>query len=391
MTCDFEKQIDRHHTSCVKYDMMMRDFGREDLLPMWVADMDVAAPDFILEDIRRRLEHPILGYTFGDASYFEAIRHWLEKRYAVRAERDELHYIPGIVAGIAFCIQAFTRENDPIVVMTPVYPPFLDLPRHGQRELRCSPLQDTDGRFRIDFDDLERRLEGARMLILSNPHNPGGRVWSPDELRRIAGLCARHRVMVIADEIHADLTLPGHRHTSFSTVSEEARKISVTFIAPSKTFNIAGLSSSVAYIPDENLRRTFFRYIDGYELANGNLFAYVGAESAFRKGEEWLGQLLEFLQGNIDFAIAYIREHLPQVKVMRPEASFLLWMDFSATGLSHDELKERLIQKGKIALNDGTVFGGDAYGNCFRMNIGCPRATLEEGLRRIALALSDGK
>lgn len=389
MTYDFEKQIDRHHTSCVKYDMMMRDFGREDLLPMWVADMDVAAPDFILDDIRKRLEHPVLGYTFGDRSYFEAIRHWLEKRYAVCARKEELHYIPGIVAGIAFCIQAFTREDDPIVVMTPVYPPFLDLPRHGKRELRCSPLRICEGRFWIDFEDLERQLEGARLLILSNPHNPGGRVWNPEELRHIADCCARHGVMVISDEIHADLTLPGFCHTSFSTVSEDARKISITFIAPSKTFNIAGLSSSVAYIPDETLRRTFFQYIDGYELANGNLFAYIGAESAFSKGEEWLGQLIEFLHGNIDYAIRFLHEHLPKIRVMRPEASFLLWMDFSATGLSHDEIKERLIQKGKIALNDGLSFGGEAYGNCFRMNIGCPRSVLEDGLQRIEEALSE--
>lgn len=389
MKYNFEEQIDRHRTSCVKYDMMMRDFGSEDLLPMWVADMDVATPGFILEDLRRRLEHPVLGYTFGDTAYFEAIQHWLEKRYTIHAEREELHYIPGIVAGIAFCLQAFTRENDPITVMTPVYPPFLDLPRHGHRELRCSPLQIRDGRFVIDFKDLESRLQGSKLLILSNPHNPGGRVWSPDELRQIASLCAKYQVTVIADEIHADLTLPGHSHTSFSTVSDEAREFSITFIAPSKTFNIAGLSSSVAYIPNENLRQTFFRYIDGYELANGNLFAYVGAQSAFNKGEEWLQQLLPFLQGNINYSIDFLREHLPQVKVMRPEASFLLWMDFSATGLPHAEIRERLIQKGKIALNDGLAFGGNRYEGCFRMNIGCPRSTLEDGLQRIVKALKD--
>lgn len=389
MIYDFEKQIDRHHTSCVKYDMMTRDFGRDDLQPMWVADMDVATPDFILDDLRKRLEHPVLGYTFGDSAYVESIQHWLEKRYAIHALKEELHYIPGIVAGIAFCLQAFTRENDPVVVMTPVYPPFLNLPLHGKRELCCSPLQIADGRFVLDFDDLEQRIEGARMLILSNPHNPGGRVWSPDELRHIASLCARHKVIVIADEIHADLTLPGHNHTSFSTVSEEARENSITFIAPSKTFNIAGLSSSIAYIPNEALRQTFFHYIDGYELANGNLFAYIGTQSAFSKGEAWLGQFLEFLQGNIQYTRSFVRKHLPEIRVMLPEASFLLWMDFSATGLSHEELRERLIQKGKIALNDGMSFGGESYKGFFRMNIGCPRSVLEEGLHRIVKALSN--
>ena len=387
MQYDFDKCWDRRGTSCVKYDMMDSFFGSDGLLPMWVADMDIATPDFILDDLRKRLEHPFLGYTFGGTSYREAVLQWLEKHYSVNAKEDEIHYIPGIVAGIAFCLQAFTREGDAVVVTTPVYPPFLNLPQHGHRELRCSPLQIRNGRFSIDYDDFEQRLQGARLLILSNPHNPGGTVWSPEELQRIAALCEKHHVTVISDEIHADLTLPGHRHTSYSTVSEAARSHSITFIAPSKTFNIAGLSSSVAYIADHGLREKLFGYIDGYELANGNVFAYTGAESAFRHGEPWLAQLLEYLENNICYAIKHLQKHIPEVKIMWPEASFLLWMDFSALGLTHDGLRRRFIEKAHVALNDGTAFGGKKYECHFRMNIGCPRPMLEEGIQRMCDAL----
>ena len=384
---DFDRIWERKGTSCVKHDMMERDFGRNDLLPMWVADMDFAVPDCILDDLRRRLEHPILGYTFGGESYQEAVLQWLETRHDIRAAAHEIHYIPGIVAGIAFCLQALTREGEAVVVTTPVYPPFLNLPRHGHRELRCSPLRIREGRFAIDFDDLEQRLQGARLLILSNPHNPGGTVWDNGTLQQLADLCDRHQVTVISDEIHADLTLPGFRHTSYATVSDKARNHSITFIAPSKTFNIAGLSSSVAYIPNPQLRQTFFDYIDGYELANGNLFAYIGAESAFRHGGPWLESLQQYLQENICHAIAYLHRELPAVRVMRPEASFLLWMDFSALGLPHDELRRRFIHEAQVALNDGTAFGGTGYEGCFRMNVGCPRSLLDEGLQRIVRCL----
>ncbi|MBO4402997.1 MAG: PatB family C-S lyase [Bacteroidales bacterium] len=386
---NFDQIIDRHHTSCLKYDMMGCNFGREDLMPLWIADMDFASPDFVFEALRKRMEHPVLGYTFGSDSYFEAIQQWLLKHYSITARKEELHFIPGIVAGIAFTLQAFTKENDAVLIMTPVYPPFSLLPNHGKRELRCNKLKTVSGQFAIDFEDLDKQLKGTKVLILCNPHNPGGRVWSPEELKGIAQLCAKHHVLVISDEIHADLTLPPHRHTSFPTCCKEAEALSITFMAPSKTFNIAGMASSVAYVPNPELRKAFFGYIDGYELANGNVFAYTAAEAAFRHGEEWLRQALEYLQGNIDYAIESLHRHLPMVNVMRPQASFLLWMDFKATGLCHDEVKKRLLSDAHLALNDGTTFGGDDYACCFRMNIGCPRSVLEEALQRLYAAFSD--
>lgn len=380
---DFDQIIDRHNTASVKYDMMQRDFGREDLLPMWVADMDFKSPDFVLDAIKKRLEHPVLGYTFGNDSYFEAYQQWLAKRYNITANKSELHYIPGIVPGIAFSLQTFTKENDPVVIMTPVYPPFSSLPKHGNRLLRCSRLLVENETYQIDFEDLEKNLKGAKMLILCNPHNPGGRVWKKEELCKIAELCAKNNVIVVSDEIHADLTLPSYHHTSFSAACDLAKEISITFMAPSKTFNIAGMASSIAYVPNQELKDAFFGYIDGYELANGNVFAYTAAEAAFRNGEDWLRQELDYLQANINYALDSLKQHLPKVKVIRPQASFVLWMNFKDLGMTHEEVKKRLIERAHLALNDGLTFGGEEYSCCFRMNVGCPRATLEEGLRRL--------
>ena len=381
---DFDEIIPRKGTNCVKHDALQQFFGSDDLLPMWVADMDFRSPDFVMEALRRRCEHEVLGYPTAPDSYWHAVIDWLRRHYHITALRDELHFIPGIVAGIAFVLQAMTHPGDGILVTTPVYPPFLTLPKNGQRQLVCSPLKVVDGRFAIDFDDFEWRARQSRWLVLSNPHNPGGTVWDKETLSRIADICYRNNVNVISDEIHADMTLPPHQHISFSTVSDNARNISITFIAPSKTFNIAGLGSSVCYCPNEQLRQRFFGYLDGYGLAGGDIFAYVGAEAAYSHGEEWLQQLLAYLKGNVECLRTFLAERLPQVKAVLPEASYLAWLDFSAMGLDHEEIRNRLLQRARVALNDGTTFGGNDYRGCFRLNLGCPRATLLEALERIA-------
>ena len=381
---DFDEIIPRKGTNCVKHDALQQFFGSDDLLPMWVADMDFRSPDFVMEALRRRCEHEVLGYPTAPDSYWHAVIDWLRRHYHITALRDELHFIPGIVAGIAFVLQAMTHPGDGILVTTPVYPPFLTLPKNGQRQLVCSPLKVVDGRFAIDFDDFDWRARQSRWLVLSNPHNPGGTVWDKETLSRIADICYRNNVNVISDEIHADMTLPPHQHTSFSTVSDNARNISITFIAPSKTFNIAGLGSSVCYCPNEQLRQRFFGYLDGYGLAGGDIFAYVGAEAAYSHGEEWLQQLLVYLKGNVECLRTFLAERLPQVKAVLPEASYLAWLDFSAMGLDHEEIRNRLLQRARVALNDGTTFGGNDYRGCFRINLGCPRATLLEALERIA-------
>lgn len=381
---DFDEIIPRKGTNCVKHDALQQFFGSDDLLPMWVADMDFRSPDFVMEALRRRCEHEVLGYPTAPDSYWHAVIDWLRRHYHITALRDELHFIPGIVAGIAFVLQAMTHPGDGILVTTPVYPPFLTLPKNGQRQLVCSPLKVVDGRFAIDFDDFEWRARQSRWLVLSNPHNPGGTVWDKETLSRIADICYRNNVNVISDEIHADMTLPPHQHISFSTVSDNARNISITFIAPSKTFNIAGLGSSVCYCPNEQLRQRFFGYLDGYGLAGGDIFAYVGAEAAYSHGEEWLQQLLVYLKGNVECLRTFLAERLPQVKAVLPEASYLAWLDFSDMGLDHEEIRNRLLQRAHVALNDGITFGGNDYRGCFRINLGCPRATLLEALERIA-------
>ena len=384
MKYNFDEIISRKGTDCVKHDALKQFFGSDDLLPMWVADMDFRSPDFVMEALRRRCEHEVLGYAIPSEGYWNAVSGWLQRHYHIAASREELHFIPGIVAGIAFVIMAMTNPGDGIMVTTPVYPPFLNLPQNNHRQLVCSPLKIEDGRFAIDFEDMEWRARQCRWLILSNPHNPGGTVWDEETLRRVADICYRNNVSVISDEIHADMVLPGHRHVSFSTVNDNARNISITFIAPSKTFNIAGLGSSVCYCPNEHLRQRFFGYLNSYEVANGYIFAFVGAEAAYSKGEEWLHQMLEYLQGNVECLRSFLAERLPQVKAILPEASYLAWLDFSAMGLEHEVIKERFINQAHIALNDGTTFGGKDYRCCFRINLGCPRATLMEALGRMA-------
>lgn len=385
---NFDEIIPRKGTDCVKHDALLQFFGSDDLLPMWVADMDFRSPDFVMDALRKRCEHEVLGYAVASESYWNTMRSWLSGHYCISSTREELHFIPGIVAGIAFVLQAMSQPGDGILLTTPVYPPFLNLPTFAQRRLECSPLKVVEGRFEIDFEDLERRAKSCKWMILSNPHNPGGTIWGEEVLRKVADICHRNGVRVIADEIHADMALAGRKHVSFSTVSAEAKEISITFIAPSKTFNIAGLSSSVCYCPNDEMRKAFYGYLDGFELANGNIFAFVGAETAFKHGEAWLKEMLAYLQGNVEFLRDYLKREMPQVKAVLPEASYLAWLDFSALGLTHTELKHAIYNRAKVALNDGTAFGGDDYRCCFRINLGCPQATLNEALDRISTALT---
>ena len=384
---NFDEIIDRRGTGCVKHDMMDRIWGTNDLLPMWVADMDFRSPDFVMDALRRRCDHEVLGYSFGTKEYFDVMLSWLQRHYAITAQASQLHYIPGIVAGIAFALQAFTAVGDKVLILTPVYPPFVHLPQGSGRTLVCSPLKIENGRFAIDFDDLREKAKGCNMMILANPHNPGGTVWSADELRQIAHICAENGVLILDDEIHADLTLPGYSHTAFPIVSQQAAEHCIMFYSPSKTFNIAGLSSSVCYIPNDDIRKRYFGYLDTYEVANGNVFAYVGAEAAFANGEEWLRQLLDYLAANVRFTADFIHNEMPLLEAVMPEASYLAWLDFTAYGHSHEETKRRLCETARVALNDGTDFGGTNYKNCFRLNLGCPRATLQEALKRIKKAM----
>ena len=384
---NFDEIIERKGTNCFKWDALQAMYGRGDVTPMWVADMDFRSPDFVMEAIRKRCDHEVLGYTMPSDGYWQAVTAWLEKHYNIQATKNDLHFIPGIVAGIAYTLLCLTKPGDKILVTTPVYPPFINLPKESGRILVCSPLKINNGRFEIDFEDFEQKAEGCKTFIMSNPHNPAGTIWGTEVLRRIADICESHNVIVISDEIHADLTLPGHRHVSYSTVSESAQKNSITFMAPSKTFNIAGLGSSICYIADAGIRKHFFGWLDALGIAGGNIFAFTAAEAAFRDGEEWLQQMLGYLHENVRTLEQFLKERMPRVKTVLPEASYLAWLDFSNYGIAHEEIKDKLLNEAKVALNDGITFGGKMYEHCFRLNIGCPKQILLDALNRIADAM----
>ncbi|MBQ9418410.1 MAG: PatB family C-S lyase [Bacteroidales bacterium] len=384
---DFNTPFDRRHTDCVKYDLLPHLYGRDDLLPLWVADTDFPSPSCVLDALRRRLDHPFLGYPMPSASYWESLCQWLLRHYRISTSPQELHFIPGIVAGISYTLLCLTQPGDRVLTLAPVYPPFFRIPRGCGREVEASPLQVHDGRFVIDFDDFERRAQGCRLFILANPHNPAGTLWNSEDLKRIADICHQAGLIVVADEIHADLTLPGHHHTSYSTVSPSAADHSITFFAPSKTFNIAGLASSACYIPNPDLRSRFFAWLDALGVASGSLFAFVGAEAAYTGGEDYLRQLLPYLEANIALLRTFLASRMPSVRALLPEASYLAWLDFSACGYSHSQLTDLIINRARLVLNDGTEFGGSTYECCFRLNLACPRAVLADALDRLADAL----
>ena len=379
MNYNFDEIIERKGTDCFKWDALPQMYGRDDLTPMWVADMDFRSPDFVLDAIRHRCDHPVLGYTMPSEGYWQAVTAWLDKHYNIQTTKESLHFIPGIVAGISYALLCLTQPGDKVLVTTPVYPPFLNLPRESGRTLIVSPLKIENGRFAIDFDDFERKADGCKVFIMSNPHNPAGTIWGKDVLARIADICERKGVLVISDEIHADLTLPPHRHVSYGTVSDKG----IIFMAPSKTFNIAGLGSSVCFISDEALRKRFFGWLDALDVAGGNIFAFTAAEAAFAHGEEWLLQMLGYLHENVQEIHGFLTMRMPRVKAVLPEASYLAWLDFSDYGIAHKELADRLVNNARVVLNDGTTFGGESYEGCFRINLGCPKSILIDALNRI--------
>ena len=387
MTYNFDELIDRRHTGSGKWDGLKNAFGRDDLTAMWVADMDVRTPPFVMDALRQRLEHEVLGYAMPCEGWDTTICHWLQKRHQWEVRPDWLTFVPGIVRGQAFALLCFTNPGDRVLVMTPVYHPFFLVTERLKREAVRSPLDLRDGHYHIDFDRLRHDLQGCKALVLCNPHNPGGRVWTVDELRRIAELCQESGTLVISDEIHADLTLPPYKHHPFATVSPAAASNSVTFMAPSKTFNMPGVQSSFAIVPDDTLRARFQQFMEAGEFCEGHLFAYIGCKAAFEHGEEWLNQLLAYIQGNIDFTESYLRQHIPAIGMIRPQASFLVFLDCRQLGLEQEALERLFADKARLALNTGTTFGEPGRG-FMRLNVGCPRAVLKQALDQLAEAVA---
>ncbi|MDE5669355.1 MAG: PatB family C-S lyase [Duncaniella sp.] len=390
MTYDFDKIIDRRDTGALKVDVLGERYGRPDLLPLWVADMDFETPSFITDALRRRLDHSLFGYTVEPPEYWPAVMRWIADRHGWQVEREWLTYIPGIVKGIGMAINVFVKEDEKVIIQPPVYHPFRLTPEGNRRQVVMNPLRENpDGTYSMDFDHLARVAdEKCRMLILSNPHNPAGITWDRDTLCRLAEFCHSRGIIVISDEIHSDMALWDNRHTPFASVSPEAAACSITFGAPSKTFNIAGIVSSYAIVPDAGLREQFYGWLQANELNEPTIFSPIATVAAFTQGDEWRRAMLSYVQDNIDYVIDYCREYLPAIRPLRPQASFLIWLDCRGLGLDHDALIDLFVNKARLALNDGEMFGPGGHG-FMRLNVGCPRAILTEALTRLTEAISE--
>lgn len=387
MTYNFDRPIDRRGTNTFKWDNMCRLFGRNDLLPFWVADMDFASPPEIAEAISRRADHGIFGYTFIPETAKAAFCDWSARRFGWDISPDWVSIDNGVMSSVSFAIQAFTNSDDGIIVPSPVYYPFFSVVEKNNRTLLLNPLvRGETGEYTFNFSEMESQMKaGAKMVLLCSPHNPVGRVWSRDELEEIGRLCCKYDVLVVSDEIHADLVLPGHRHVPYGSLSEKYNERAIICMAPSKTFNIPGLTVSQTIIPDEHLRKQYSEYTKRFFLEIKNLLSIIALETAYSRGEDWLDELLSYIRGNYEYALSFFGENLPSVGVSPLEGTYLMWIDFS--GIDPEGCGKQLIEQGKVGLSDGALFGKTGKG-FQRMNIACPRSRLEEGLTRISKALA---
>ena len=381
----FDAPIDRGGTYSVKYDDRTSKFGTDDLLPLWVADMDLPAPECVTEALVRRARHPVYGYTRYPDRFFEAIASWMARRHGWRVETDAIVPVPGVVPALNFLVEALSEPGDAVLIQPPVYPPFFRLAKNHDRRLLENPLIYDGKRYFIDFDDFRTKAKAAKLFILCSPHNPVGRVWREEELKRMAAICLEEGCLMLSDEIHADIVYPPHRHTPIASLNEEIARITVTLNAPSKTFNIAGLNTAYALIPNPALRRKLTARLRRYDLTMGNLFGIEAAIAAYEGGEGWLKELLTYLKGNIDFVERFVRKNLPTIHPLTPEATFLMWLDCRGLGMEDEKLKRFFIQKAKLGLNAGREFGKEGSG-FMRLNIGTQREVLHEAMRRLQRA-----
>lgn len=386
---DFDKRTERKGTGALKWDALQVRFGNPDLLPLWVADMDFETPAFVTDTLHRRLDHSLFGYTLEPEDYWPTVIEWIAMHHGWQVKREWITYIPGIVKGIGMAVNVFVKEDEKVIIQPPVYHPFRLTPLGNGREVVYNPLHENeDGSYSMDFENLAAVADDkCRMLILSNPHNPAGIVWDKETLVRLADFCCHHHILVVSDEIHCDMALWDNKHIPFATVSPEAAACSITFGAPSKTFNIAGIVSSYAVVPNEEIRTRFYSWLTANELNDPNIFSPIATIAAFREGEEWRQEMLHYVERNIDFVIDYCAQYIPQIKPLRPQASFLIWLDCRALGLSHKELVDLFVEKARLALNDGEIFGKEGRG-FMRLNVGTQRAVLRQALDQLREAVN---
>ena len=385
---DFNKIIDRSGSGDLKHEVLKERYGRADLLPLWVADMDFETPDFITDALKKRLEHSLFGYTVEPEELWPTVQKWIMDHHQWNVKREWLSYIPGIVKGIGMVINVFTKPDEKVIIQPPVYHPFRLTPEGNGREVVYNPLKENeDGSYSMDFDNLAKVAdEKCKVLILSNPHNPAGITWGKETLAKLADFCYDHNILVISDEIHCDMALWGNKHVPFATASEKAAQCSITFGAPSKTFNIAGIVSSYSIIPNDEIRSKFYSWLAANELNEAPLFSPIATIAAFKNGEAWRKGMLHYIEENIIFVEDYCREYLPMIKPLRPEASFLVWLDCREMKLNHAQLIDLFVNKAHLALSDGEMFGKGGEG-FMRMNVGTPRAILKKALDQLKEAV----
>ncbi|PAE20027.1 cystathionine beta-lyase [Bacillus sp. 7504-2] len=385
---DFHKKIDRLNTASVKWGMNRVVFGTEEVLPMWVADMDFEPPLEVTEVLKNRIDHGIYGYTYVPDSVSQTIQAWVKKRHDWEIDHSAILYSPGVVPSIGMAIQALTNHGDKVMLQSPVYTPFFNMIEKNERIVVNSPLKWKYNRYEIDFADFEEKLkEGVKLFLLCNPHNPSGRAWNRDELTRIAELCIQYNCYILSDEIHSDLMFKPNRHLPIASLDERYKEQIITCIAPSKTFNLAGLQASAAIIPNKEIRSLFKDVQNKLGFFSLNTFGIIAMEAAYKYGDVWLEELLVYLQKNVATATSFIENELPNLTVMQPDGTYLLWIDCRKLGLSDEELKERLIKKGKLGLEPGPKYGHGGEG-FVRMNIACTHDTLVEGLKRLKTAFT---
>lgn len=388
MIWNFDEPIRREGTNCIKYDLRGETFGEKDVIPMWVADMDFKTPDFIIKSLQNRLNHEIFGYSFRPAEYYSSIIEWLSSRHNWKIGKDDICFCPGIVPALNFCILAFTQPGDSIIVQPPVYFPFFSAVESHGRKLVYNRLTESEGNWVMDYESLISGIDqNTRMIIISNPHNPVGRVWSREELQKLADICLERNILILSDEIHCDLVLPGFTHTPLASLSEKIADNTITCIAPSKTFNLAGLSTSSVIISNPALRKSFTRIVENLHVGGGNIFGTTASIAAYSQGKEWLNALLDYMDHNVDFVENYCMKMIPEIIPVQPEATYMIWLDCRKFGMIGKELQSFFVKRAGVGMNEGSSFGPGGEG-FMRMNLGTTHQTVIKAMEQIEKAVA---
>jgi cystathionine beta-lyase len=385
---NFDEPAGREGTDCIKYDRREETFGVKDIIPMWVADMDFNTPDFVVESLQKRLEHQIYGYSFRSSEYFQSMISWIKTRHNWTVEKEWISFSPGIVPALNFCTLAFTQAGDNIIVQPPVYFPFFSAAESHGRNLIYNRLTESEGKWYMDYNSLIAGIDSkTKMIIISNPHNPVGRVWTPEELNNLADICLKNNILIISDEIHCDLVLPGFTHTPMASLSEKIAENTITLIAPSKTFNLAGLSTSSVIIKNPVLRKSFNRIVDNLHVGNGNIFGNTASIAAYTNGHKWLDALLDYIDNNIEFVKDYCGKMIPEIIPVQPEATYMIWLDCRRFGMSGKDLQNFFVHKAGVGMNEGSTFGPGGEG-FMRMNLGTTHQTVMKAMEQIERAVA---